>query len=511
MADRNTPQVRWRRLDSVLQSIAPEFAVRRYANRITAANLRRAYDAAAKGRGTSGWRTASSSADAEIEVAGQPLRDRMRDLVRNNPMAAAAVQVLVNNMVGSGIRPRAATGDPELDQQVDALWARWQKQCDAHGHTNFHGLTTLAAREMVEGGDLFALRRWQRRRASDVLPLRIELREADYLDDARFDHRMNGSRISNGIEYNADGRRSAYWMFPEHPGDRGLTFGRSLGSQRILASQVAHLFERQRTQSRGVPWGTPAIRPLRDVDDWQHAELVRKKTEACLVGVVTNDAGEETLTPVIKDAQGNPIEQFSPGMIAYADGATGVEFNQPSAVGGVYEWHRVQLHIIASGFRVPYALMTGDMSQANFSSSRVGLNEFRRMIEQFQWQTLIPMFCQPVWDWFVEAAQLMGELPVGRPIPVDWAPPRFESVNPLQDAQADLIETRAGFATLPQQIAKRGHDPDLQIAEVIRFNAKLDEGDLIFDSDPRRVSKVGQAQANDPLETGTNPPERRDP
>ena len=131
---------------------------------------------------------------------------------------------------------------------------------------------------------------------------------------------------------------------------------------------------------------------------------------------------------------------------------------------GVYEWHRVQLHIIAAGFRVPYELMTGDLSQVNFSSSRVGLNEFRRMVDAVQWQIVIPMFCEPVWGWFVDAAFTAGLIPTAD-IPAEWAPPKFESVNPLQDAQTDLLETRAGFATLPQQIAKRGYDPKKVLAE----------------------------------------------
>ena len=38
----------------------------------------------------------------------------------------------------------------------------------------------------------------------------------------------------------------------------------------------------------------------------------------------------------------------------------------------------------------------------------------------------------------------------------EWAPPKFDSVNPLQDATTDLLETRAGFSTIAQQIAKRG-------------------------------------------------------
>ncbi len=222
---------------------------------------------------------------------------------------------------------------------------------------------------------------------------------------------------------------------------------------RIPADRVAHLFERQRVQSRGVPWGTPAMAALRDVDDWQRAELVRKKTEACLVGIVFgDDETQQSIAPVVQDADGNRIEQFEPGLIAYARGGKDIKFNQPASTAGVYEWHRVQLHIIAAGWRVPYELMTGDLSQVNFSSSRVGLNEFRRMVEAMQWQMIIPMFCQPIWQWFCDAAFAAGLIPTAD-VPVEWAPPKFDSVNPLQDATTDLLETRAGFSTIAQQIS----------------------------------------------------------
>jgi hypothetical protein len=41
--------------------------------------------------------------------------------VRNNPLAAKAVAVLVNSLVGTGIRPRAASGDNALNKLVDDL------------------------------------------------------------------------------------------------------------------------------------------------------------------------------------------------------------------------------------------------------------------------------------------------------------------------------------------------------------------------------------------------------
>mgnify|MGYP006212393153 CR=1 FL=1 len=64
---------------------------------------------------------------------------------------------------------------------------------------------------------------------------------------------------------------------------------RRLESLAIPASEVLHLYEKQRTQARGVPWGAPVIRSLRDLDDYEVAELVRKKTEACVTAIVFGD------------------------------------------------------------------------------------------------------------------------------------------------------------------------------------------------------------------------------
>ncbi len=484
-------------LERALSGIAPAAAQKRFAARLSMYRLElmaRDYDGASRGRGSSNWRANNTSANAEIDAAGAILRARMRDLVRNNPIAANAVQVLVANLVGAGIRPRAATRVPAFNAKIDDLWKAFSDKCDFFGHTDFHGLTALAAREMIEGGDVFALRRMGKRPGQRV-PLQVELKEADHLDDTKLQTSTKiGALISAGIEYDDAGRRSAYWLYPDHPGDRIRGFRNSLQSVRVPASQIAHLFERQRAQDRGVPWGAPVMRALRDIDDWQRAELVRKKTEACLVAVLMSESESTKVGPELTLADGTKVQEFSPGMIATATGAEDIKFNTPSSAGGVYEWHRVQLHIVAAGFRVPYALLTGDLSQANFASSRVGLNDFRRMIDMMQWQMLIPMFCQPVWDWFVEAAQLAGDLPPG-PIAVEWAPPRFESVNPLQDAQADLLENRAGYVSTPMMIAKRGYDPLKVLEEQRDYLALLDAAGMVIDSDPRMVAKSGAMQA----------------
>jgi capsid protein len=106
-------------------------------------------------------------------------------------------------------------------------------------------------------------------------------------------------------------------------------FGRRFESLRIGAEGVAHLFERQRVQNRSVPWGVPAMRALRD---WQTAELVRKKIEALMVSFAFGaDEDQQSIAPVVQDADGNRIEQFEPGLIGYVHNGKDIKFNTPAS------------------------------------------------------------------------------------------------------------------------------------------------------------------------------------
>lgn len=483
-------------LDRAIGSFAPHRAIKRLQARQALESLTRGYDGAARGRRTDGWRAPGTSADAEIATAGTLLRDRMRDLVRNNPHAAKAVSALVNNIIGSGIIPRAASGNDKLDAKVNALWEKWSSQCDADGQLDFLGLQTLACRQMIEAGEVLIRRRPRRSSDGFDVPIQLQLLEADMLD-ATINRDLNdGGKIVQGIEFNQIGQRRSYWLYAQHPGDSVISSKMRLNSQPIPAVDVLHLYEKQRLQVRGVPWGTPVMRTLRDLDDWTQAELVRKKTEACVVGIVLGaDEADQGIAPSVVDSDGNHVEQFEPGLIAYARGGKDIKFNQPATTAGVTEWLRAQLHIVAAGFRMPYELLTGDLSQVNYSSIRAGLVEFRRLIDAVQWQIIIPMFCQPIWEWFAETAWAAGQLP--QPvIAVKWSPPRFEAVDPLKDSMADLMAMRSGTMTLAQAIARQGHNPDAVLAEIALMNTRIDNLGLILDSDPRHVTQTGIIQTD---------------
>ena len=348
-------------LDHTIGALAPAVALRRLRQRQALQLMQRAYEGAKAGRRTDGWVTAGNGANAEIAPARARIRDRSRDLVRNNPYAAKAVNALVSNLVGTGIVPRARAKRTATAKAADQLWLQFAASCDAEGLTDFGGLQALIVRSLVESGEVLV--RFRERRVEDGLavPLQLQLLEPDHLDSSKTEELSNGGYILQGIEFDALGRRRAYWLFPSHPGENR---GRALVSRPVPARQVLHLFERLRPgQVRGVSWFAPVILKLRDLDDYDDAELMRKKIEACFAAFVTGAQDEETLGRPSSIHSGDRVESFEPGMIEYLEPGKDVKFASPSANGGYAEYMRLQLHAVAAGVGLTYELLTGDLSQ----------------------------------------------------------------------------------------------------------------------------------------------------
>ena len=464
------------------------------------------YDGATAGRRAYGWYAASTDANVELMGSLIWLRNRSRDLVRNNPFASKAVEELVGNTVGTGIVPLAKTGDPQLDKTIDNEWQYFVEQCDTPQRLDFYGMQALVMRSMAESGE--ELVRFRPRLTEDNLrvPLQLQLLEADFLDQSRTIGLTKG-HVMQGVQFDMLGRRVAYWLFSYHPGGVLILNPRGgIISQPVPADQIMHIYRVLRPgQVRGVPWLAPVMMALRDLDDYSDAERIRKKVEACVVALVTQAEAQlgsplgvsKSTDPISQQ----PVENFEPGMVRYLKPGQDVKFNNPPAAGGYREYKMTELQSIGAGIGVPYEMLTGDLSLVNYSSYRAGLLSFRNTIEGYRWLTLVPLFCMPVRKRFINTLILQGKVPekalTDSKISVyktQWTAPKFESVDPVKDTMAELKQIRMGTLTWSAAVVQNGYDPETQLAEIARINKLLDKLEIILDCDPRNVTDRGQEQ-----------------
>lgn len=487
-------------IDKVVTFFNPKAGLERARSRM-AINTVRSYDAARPRRADGNWSATSGSAITDIQPALAALRRRSRDMIRNNAHAKRIVDIIVANDIGHGIRPRSMMGRSRLDKLRMQVWAEWAEttKCDYEGQLDFYGLQSLIRRTIAESGECLVYLRRTRPTDDMKIPLQLQVLEPDFLDDSKDEILPDGSRRVGGIEFDAQMKRVAYWVFPNHPNDYRITYAPSV---RVSSKDIIHIYNKTRPgQHRGVPELHSVMQTLDDLRDHNEAWLLRSKIEACL-GVFVERANEgaiTTLGPSSTD-NGNRIETISPGMISYLDPGETVSTLNPTASGGHSEYTRQSLMAAAAGSNVTYDQISTDMSQANYSSLRAGKLEFRRMVEQRQWHMLIPMLCTPVWQEFCKAGFLSG-LWSSDAYTATWVPPRFEAVDPIKDTNALIMQVRSGLVTLPEAIQSQGYDPIAQMEQISEFNKLMDDLQIIVDSDPRKVTKTG---ASNGLEAQSN-------
>lgn len=91
----------------------------------------RSFDAAGGGRRWDGTRTVDGLNTAIL--ASATTAARRAGWYARNPRIAAAVDSLVGNVVGVGIKPQSTHPDRAVRKTPQALWRRWTDSADAGG------------------------------------------------------------------------------------------------------------------------------------------------------------------------------------------------------------------------------------------------------------------------------------------------------------------------------------------------------------------------------------------
>ncbi|MGJ8518488.1 phage portal protein [Carnimonas bestiolae] len=430
------------------------------------------------------------------------LQQRSHHAVRNNPYAAGARDTYVTNLVGNGIKPR--WGDPEIQQ----LWNSWACECDPDGDS-FYGLQSLAVAAQFESGEAFV--RFRPRRSTDRLsvPLQLQLFESEQLDYSFTQSTPGNNAILMGVEFNAIGQRVAYHLWRNHPSGLDPRFRNE--RSRVSADDIAHVYRCTRPgQIRGVPQLSTVITRLYEVDEMQDATLMRQKLAQLFGAFVKRKPGADSEeeqpffgTHVFDGELGEGLNDIEPGGIHYLDDGEEVTFSAPADAGSNYtRWLKTELLAIARGSGITYEQLTGDLSGVNYSSIRAGLLEFRRRVEALQAHMVVQKLCRPVAARWLDMAVISGALSIpdywspgvrSKLLAISWISPRWQSIDPLKEVDADIKEVRAGFAPRSEKAAERGWDIENLDEETAASAASADRHGLLYDSDPRNTtSAVGE-------------------
>ncbi len=379
------------------------------------------------------------------ENPNSTLINRSRNLYINNPYAKKGIDTLVHHSIGKGIIPQCD------NEALERIYKKWVKgKCDLAGRHNFYSLQSLVLRTVITSGECFVRKVIVK---DQEFPLRLQVLEPEFLDS---------SKGSKGFIYDSQGKVKAYWFYENHPQDDEFT-----GSSKMVKdTEVLHIFSENRPgETRGTPWLTSVMLRLNDYADYEHAQLTRIKMASCFVGIVSDlDSSDEFLDEV------EDLQNIEPGTFKFAPANKSITFNSPpSPDAGNYP--KDVLMGISTGLNLPYFLLLGDFSQVNYSSSRMGMNEFYKKIDSIRWHMIIPQLCEPVFDWFCESLLLTGNKAQGM---CKHTPPSRAVVDITKEVEGFKEGIRSGLTTQSRAIQEfSGLDPGDVFEEIRRDNETL--------------------------------------
>lgn len=411
-------------------------------------------EGAGGGRRWQGAPTIAHGPNSALAARG-PLQTRAAALSLNNPHANRIVETWVSALIGKGWQTRS--------QHPDAATARAL-------NAEFETLTALAmviaARALVRDGEAFL-----RVVVTASGQIRLKPIPADQVDPTLNRDLGGGARIVAGIEFDADDEIVAYHILPEAPGTPFVTYGAAL---RVPAQDVFHIFNPLFPgQVRGLSWLAPVLLKLLDRDASSDALLMQLKTAALMTGYIRDTDG--TLAGFDGEADSTNLNvALEPGAMRILPQGSEVTFSTPGqGLTQSADFLRAQDREIAAGVGLTFEALTGDLTQTNYSSARVGLLEFRRRAEMLQKQLIEGQLLRPLWNRWIELRALAGEIEASG-VGLDdyravrFVPPGWQWVDPKNEVEADARAIEAGLKSREEVVAGRGRDIDDLNDEIAR-------------------------------------------
>lgn len=404
--------------------VAPEYSKRIYRTRCSFKMIDSYAGASTTRRSLSGWDVTSGDANADTLDSLDTMRQRSRDLIRNNSLGAAAHNTKVTNIVGSGLKLQANIDNrvlglsddekKEREEQIETEFALFASQCDYNRELSFGKMQDLALRAILESGDVLALSPYKKYQG-DAYGLKIQFVEADRLCNENY--AVDTDDLAGGVE-KKDGVPYRYHVLDVHPGNKweaSQTWTKyNAFSEDGSRRNAWLLYNKIRIgQTRGVPDLAPVMEEIKQLGRYKEAELMATVVASLFTVFVKSETGNgldlEDMTGETGGSSTDTDMKLGNGMIVDLMEGEDVKIADPGRPNPAFEaFVTASAREIGACLQIPYEVLIKHFS-ASYSASRAALLEAWRYFNN--WRKIISeLFCMPVYELFFTEAVASGRI-----------------------------------------------------------------------------------------------------
>jgi lambda family phage portal protein len=471
----------------------------------------RTYVAAQVNRLTADWTSYRQSIDSDVRMSLVIIRERARDLVKNNEFGRAYMRLLSTNIIGPtgftlqmDVKNPDGTSDEPANALIEDAWRDWSERnnCSVSGQYSFRAVCDQLIKYIGRDGE--GLLRPVFNKQSKY-GLQTQVIEPEALDEQYSTLLTNGNVVKMGVEVDAWRRPITYYIRKVNPINE-LYSGTSVARDyyKIPASELIHGFDREYVnQTRGISWLVQSLFRMKQLSGYEEAVVVNARASAAKMIFLTRaaDAPGESYTGTDQDAAGNKITSIEPGGIEELPIGMKPEPWDPKQPTTQHDmFMRTSLNAFATGVGFAAMSLSGDLSGANYSSMRAGLlpeRDAARLLQQWFAET----YLYPLFSIWLETAIMKGTINLpeakfekfNKPIFVgrtwDW-------VDPEKDTTAKVMALRSGLASPYDVAGEQGKKLEQIYKDIADANALAKKFGIVIDW------SIGKTAAPVPAEPG---------
>jgi len=400
------------------------------------------------------------------------IRNKSRELSLNNPIAKNYIQKCADGVVGSDgitIKPAVEIGLPGTDnsvtnQLIEKLFYRYAENPESFsydGQLSIDLFQQVVEKTRARDGECFIRIRGDK----------YEIVDAARLVNTRFGLTKNGY-YSNSIEFDESTRKPiAYYVHNYNP----ITYQIDTGSyERVPADEIIHYFIPEfANQERGVPDLFAGQKVLQELQEYIQATLISKKVAASTTSFITNSNTSDYELEDSEDGYDTRVnyEFLEAGAIYELNPGQDIKAVNPNAgVDGINDFVNNLMNQISMSLGITKMNLMGDTSNASFSAAKLA-DRLQQTTFKTRSNVMISRVLKPIYaNWL--ANELLNNSKLGSfsdfedLVVAHYIPVKNISIDPVKEAQYEIMLLEAGLKSKQQIIHEMGYSPDVVFKQI---------------------------------------------